>query len=32
MYTRDHYARQKIYVIQPVTRVALDLSSYDMIE
>ena len=31
-YTREHYARQKFYVIQLVTRVDSDLSSYDMIE
>ena len=30
--TRGHYARQKFYVIQPVTRVDSNLSSYDMIE
>ena len=30
--THGHYARQKIYVVQPVTRVDSDLSSYDMIE
>ena len=30
--TRGHYARKKFYVIQPVTRVDSDLSSYDMIE
>ena len=29
---RGHYARKKFYVIQPVTRVDSDLSSYDMIE
>ena len=28
----SHYARKKFYVIQPVTRVDSDLSSYDMIE
>ena len=30
--TRGHYARKKIYVIQPVTRADTDLSSYDVIE
>ena len=30
--TRGHYAHKKFYVIQPVTRVDSDLSSYDMIE
>lgn len=30
--TRGHYVRQQFYVTQPVIRVDLDLSSYDMIE
>ena len=30
--SHGHYAHQKFYVIQPVTRVDSDLSSYDMIE
>ena len=30
--TRGHYTRIQFYVIQPVTRVDADLSSYDMIE
>ena len=30
--TRGHYARKNFYVVQPVTRADLDLSSYDMIE
>ena len=29
--TRGHYARQK-FVIQPITRIDSNLSSYDMIE
>lgn len=30
--TRGRYVRQQFYVTQPVIRVDLDLSSYDMIE
>ena len=30
--TRGHYARRKFYVVQLITRVDSDLSSYDMIE
>ena len=30
--TRDHYARKKFYIIQPVSRADSDLSSYDIIE
>ena len=30
--TCGHYARQQFYITQPVIRVDLDLSSYDMIE
>ena len=30
--TRGHYARQKFYVIQPVTRVDSDFSFYDTVE
>ena len=30
--TRDHYARSKFCIMQLITRVDLDLSSYDVIE
>ena len=30
--THGHFARRKFYVIQLITRIDLDLSSYDMIE